>query len=315
MWRPEIPDVLTRIGRSYVALVAAALLLGLMISPVVSGWLTTEGEVAVVPLEGSIDGSTATTVTGMLERARNDPGVEAVVLRVNSPGGSASASETIYLEVLRTADEMPVVTSVDSSAASGAYYSSLPSDEIYAKPSSFIGSVGVVMQMPQNPGSVEGVITTGPNKLNAGDERDWYYRIETAKRAFVGSVMKHRDDDLNITREEVEYAKLYSGPTAVENGIADEIGGLDAAAEKAAELAGMESYSVTRMRRDGIVRFISRSNYVASDASEKKLVDPSYITGVDTRTEFPNPVMLPPELVSGNSTRTWETAEVENATR
>jgi len=275
----RIRALLARIARSYVLFVVIGLVVGLAVAPVAWDATSSEGTVAVVPVSGTIDGSTAAGVSSMLQQARADPDVKAVVLLVNSGGGGAAASEELYLQTKRTTNEMPLVTSVDASAASGAYYTIAPSDHIYAKPASTIGSVGVLATTPQELEPTDLVATTGPNKLTGGDDREFNYILESLGNAFVGAVFEQRGDELSLSRSELEQARIYSGTQAVQNGMADSIGGRQAAVEHAASEAGLDSYDVRVMRPDGTARFLSRSNYVASTAPNKTMVSASYLYG------------------------------------
>jgi protease-4 len=235
----------------------------------------------------------------MLHEARTDPSIDAVVLVSNSPGGAASASETLYLEVSRTAEQMPVVASVDAMAASGSYYAIAPTDHIYAKPSSLVGSVGVFVTKPTDPQPLDQVVASGPKKLSGGNERDWSYKTESLRRAFVGAVFESRGDALTISRQELSKANLVTGAQAVRNGMADDIGGTSEAISDAARRAGLDDYRVKVLRPDGGSVFISRTNYVASDAADKRLVSPTYFVGtLGEDPTVPNVLMLPPSVVA-----------------
>ncbi|MFC3478698.1 S49 family peptidase [Halobacterium litoreum] len=205
-----------------------------------------DGKVAVVELHGTITGDSASAVVQNLREARQNASIEAVVLDVNSPGGTASASEQLYLAVKRTAGEMPVVTSVTGTAASGSYYASAPTDHIFVTPASVVGSVGVRATLPSQ-GVPPGEVVTGPDKGSGSTPDEVRQRVETLRRAFVGSVMAERGDELELSREEVSHAKVYAGARGVNNGLADEIGGIDAAISTAAEDAGLNDYDVVRM--------------------------------------------------------------------
>jgi protease-4 len=234
---------LTRV-QSYALVVAAAILLSAVLAPVAHDRATApDGTVAVVSVEGFISSSSVTAVQEDLREARENESIDAVVLNVDSPGGSAAASEQLYLSVQRTAEVMPVVASVKSTGASGAYYAMLPARDIYVTPASIVGSVGVRGAAPGP--SLPGEIRSGPDKASAtADQRR--AQIETLQRAFVGSVMKHRSDDLDLSRTEVAHAKVYTGARAVDNGMADEIGSTPEAVEQAAQAAGLEDYDVVR---------------------------------------------------------------------
>jgi protease-4 len=275
----RIRALLTRIARSYVLFVVIGVVVGLALAPVAWNATSSEGTVAVVPVAGTIDGGTSAGVSAMLQRARSDSDIKAVVLLVNSGGGGAAASEEMYLQTKRTAQQMPVITSVDASAASGAYYTIAPSDHIYAKPASTVGSVGVLATTPTALEPTAIISTTGPNKLTGGDDREFNYILESLGNAFVGAVFEQRGDELELSRTELEQARIYSGAQAVQNGLVDSIGGRQAAVEHAANEAGLDNYDVRVMRPDGTARFLSRSNYIASTAPNKTMVSADYLYG------------------------------------
>jgi protease-4 len=256
------------------------------------------GTVAIVPVSGGIDGDTAASVTVQLQQARQDPDVDAVVLLANSPGGGASASETLYLEVARTAEQMPVVASVDALAASGAYYAAVPADRVYTKPSSLVGSVGVFTSTPNQLQPIDEVIASGPDKLSGGSQRDWLYKTESLRRAFVGAVYENRGENITLSRAELSQAGLYTGAQAVDRGLADEIGGLSAAIRDAAQRADLEDYDVEVLRGDATATFLTRAAFVASDAPDKRMVEPGYFVGSPADAAAPNVVMLPPSVVA-----------------
>ena len=272
---------------TYAGVVILALVVGLLVAPVAASVALSgsSGTVAVVPVEGGIDGETATALTATLERLRADPDVDAVVLLMNSPGGSAPASEEMYLEADKTAAEMPVVTSVDAIAASGAYYTAVGTDRIFVKPSSTIGSVGVIFPPPDQIEPSDSLITTGPAKRSGGSERAWKYNTQSIKRAFVAAVMRGRGDALDLSRTEVASAQVFTGVQAVDNGIADEVGGTRDAVEYAANEAGVSRYDVR----------VTRAAYLASDAPDRELVSGRYFVG--EQGGFPNVLMLPPSVV------------------
>ncbi|MFB6160053.1 MAG: S49 family peptidase [Haloferacaceae archaeon] len=287
--------MLGRAARSYVVFVAIGLVIGLTLAPVAFQATTTDGTVAVVPLAGTIDGGTSADVTSMLQRARNDPDIDAVVIVANSGGGGAAASEELYLQTKRTAEEMPVVASVDTAALSGAYYTIAPSDRIFVKPASLVGSVGVLANAPTDvePNSI--VATTGPNKLAGADDREFYYILESLGNAFYNAVEAGRGSRLQLSRTELAQARLYSGTQAVQNGMADEVGGRQAAIAHAAEQADLDNYDVKVMRPSGSVQFLSRGNYLGADVPNKTMVGPDYVTGEESA--GPTFLMLPASYV------------------
>jgi len=115
--------------------VVLAVVAGLVVAPSVYGAVTgPDGTVAVVEIDGSIDSATAQHVEDNLREARNNDSIEAVVLEVDSGGGLPAQSERMYAAVDRTASVMPVIATVDTLGASGAYLAIAPADKIYVAP-------------------------------------------------------------------------------------------------------------------------------------------------------------------------------------
>lgn len=229
----------------YVIVVIVALLVGLALAPAVSSVAPddepTEPSVAVLTLRGGTSAENVNPVIEDLRELRANESVEAVALRINSPGGPIHPTEELYLAVNRTAQEMPVVAYVEGLAASGGYYGIAPADAIYVKGTSEIGSVGVVVQAPLS--AVEDAalqtgtyLRTGPDKAQIGKDQI-RQDLERFQSSFVGSVMRHRADELTMGREGVSQGAVYLGSQAVQNGFADEIGDLYSAIERAASLS------------------------------------------------------------------------------
>lgn len=241
----------------YVIVVVVAILVASVLSPVAWTLMQSVGdeeaqpEVAVITLRGGTSPGNVAVVSDQLRDARNSPSVEAVVLRIDSPGGAVTSSEEFYLAVNRTAAEMPVVAYVEGLAASGGYFGIAPADAIVVKPSSAVGSIGVVASitpsMLEDSNAVNSrVMQTGPDKAVTSVDRIRDV-LELLQNSFTNTVVKHRGDELTLTREEVEHGKVYRGTEAVENGFADEIGSLESAIEHAAEQSEDidEEYDVT----------------------------------------------------------------------
>jgi protease-4 len=310
----SIWSALRRIATSYVLFVVIGAVVGLTVAPLAYNTATaSDGTVAIVPIDGGIDGNTASAYTDMMQQARQNSDIEAVVVVSNSGGGSASASETMYLQTKRTAQRMPVVASVDGAAASGAYYTIAPARVIYAKPASVVGSVGVLGTLPQDLEPNDIVGTTGPNKLSGFDNREFFSVLESLRRAFVGAVYESRGDRIQLTRAELSQGQIYSGSQGVENGLVDEIGDRQAAIERAADEANLESYEVRTLRPDGqTFRFVSRNNYLASDAPNKEMVDFEYFAGEPGT--GPTFLMMPGSYVSSSWDLTTSGTVDTNAT-
>jgi protease-4 len=229
----------------YAVVIAAALVTVAVLAPALASVVqTTESSdptVSVITLRGGTGDQNVNSVTEDLREARTNASVEAVVLRIDSPGGPVDSSEEFYLAVNRTASEMPVVAYVEGSAASGGYFGISPADEILVKPSSRVGSIGVIVSAPLSAVERAGqqsetFVRSGPDKAQIskdGIRED----IEVLQAAFVGTVMQHRGDELTLTEEGVASGDVYLGAEAVENGFADSVGDLSAAIERAAALS------------------------------------------------------------------------------
>lgn len=222
--------------------------------------------VAVVVAEGEIvdgEGEPGTiggeTTSALIRQAREDDNVKAVVLRVNSPGGSVFPSELIRREVeLTKAAGKPVVVSMGNLAASGGYWISMNADRIYADPSTITGSIGIFglfFNVPEAMGKVglntDGVGTTW--LAGAFDPaRPLDPRVGTmiqdvlnsGYHDFISKVAKARDQDIAAI-DQIARGRVWSGAQAKQHGLVDDFGGLDAAVADAAKRAKLDE-SVTR---------------------------------------------------------------------
>ncbi len=232
----------------YVGVIITAIIAGTVVSPYVtqavgSAVTANQNTIAVIEIDGRMTIDTAETVSNQLYAARQDTSVKAVVLRVNSPGGTISAAESVYMAVNATAQQKPVVASVGGIAASGGYFSLLPAERIYTTPGAPVGNVGVIGVRPAEDGAEERIVS-GPDKIRGGTKDDFRRQVQSLQREFVGTVMFHRKDELTISRTQVAHAKVYIGGRAVQNGLADRIGSHHDAIAHAAARAGINRYSI-----------------------------------------------------------------------
>jgi protease-4 len=198
----------------------------------------------------------------LLREARQDDEIRAVVLRVDSPGGSVLASEQIYREVLALKkDGKPVVVSMSDVAASGGYYIAAAADQIIASPNTITGSIGVFAQIPTFSRSlaklginVDGIGTTplsGATQLDRPLSPDAgrlvQITVDHAYEEFLARVAKGRGK----TREAIDaiaQGRVWSGVDAKQQGLVDRLGGYDDAVREAASRAGLKgSYGVRRI--------------------------------------------------------------------
>lgn len=256
------PDAAGRSLAVYGIVVVAAVLIGTVLAPYAWGAVADSGPsnaIAVVDVSGSITGDSVESLRDTLQDVRANESIEAVVLRVDSPGGTVTASESLYMEVRDTAEEMPVVAYVDGYAASGAYYGIVPTDHIVTKPGTLVGSIGVYARVPGT--APDTYVRSGPDKGLRGTLDDVRRRVEQFQRSFLDTVMAHRGEEISLSRAELAHGKVYSGATAVSYGLADEVGDIDTAIAHAAKAANLgENYQV--VERDvttGSVIILSQS--------------------------------------------------------
>lgn len=222
-----------------------------------------EANIAVIYASGEIVDSetseeciTSAKIVKAMEEARTNSDIKAVVFRVNSPGGSATESEIIYDELLKLKAEKPVVVSMGGYAASGGYYISCPSNYIIAEPTTITGSIGVFGLMI-NPSklikntlaiNVETVSTNKHGDFESGLSSKDSYEMEVLQRSvenIYSIFIQHVADGRNMTTAQVDsiaQGRVWTGVSAKKLGLVDELGGLDAAISKAAELADLASY-------------------------------------------------------------------------
>ena len=220
-------------------------LLGLILGGLFSIMVIPRPNIAIITISGPILNQAYTDdILDRLQYARDDNKVKAVVLRIDSPGGGASATEQIYLDVLRLRQQKPVVTSIGTMAASGGYYVAVASNFIYAEPTSQVGGIGAFVSLPQREELDEDVGTTGPFKATGRSRRKAVGHLEMVRQEFVEAVMSQRGDRLKVSEEELSRAEIHVGVETLRYGLIDDIGTRTAAIEKAASLAGLRNYGV-----------------------------------------------------------------------
>ena len=224
------------------------------------GQRSSEGHVAVLYAEGGIvtgEGDSGQVggdrIGRLIRQLRQKPETKAIVLRVNSPGGSALASEVIQHE-LRLAQEagIPVVVSMGSVAASGGYWISAYANRIYAQPNTITGSIGVIgmFMNAQDLGKRHGVsfdtvktarfadslnVTRPKTEEEMGIIQSW---VDETYDAFLRKVSEGRGLPLERVKE-IAQGRVWSGSDALEIGLVDELGGLEEAIAHAGDLAGL----------------------------------------------------------------------------
>ena len=213
----------------------------------------TSGDSSASPFTGT--GAGSDEIIKLIDRAVADDSIKAIVLRVNSPGGSAAASQEIYDAVVRAKAEKKVVVSMADLAASGGYYISCPADAIYANPATATGSIGVITKYVNYQGLM-GKLGVKTETIKSGKLKDMFSPTEPLSdearavmksiimdiyEQFVTAVAEGRKGKL--TRAEVlklADGRIYSGTQAKQLKLIDELGGMEEALHGAAKLAGIE---------------------------------------------------------------------------
>ena len=248
--------------------------------------------VAVVELTGVIGVRLhARDFTHLVRQIRRNPRYKAVVVDIDSPGGSAFASEDIYLSIRKLAEAKPVVTAIRGMGASGGYMAACAGERIWALPSSVVGSIGVITARPM----VEDLL-----------EKVGVEMLVTKKGRLkdMGSVFREPTDEERVKEEELlegifsrfleivgesrpgleagrlrdlATGEVYLGSKAVELGLVDELGGLDDAVAWAADRAGITARtSVLRPRRSLAQMIFSRAANAMVDSVTAELLERAY---------------------------------------
>ena len=282
-------------------------------------------KIAVVYAEGGIsDGSAeepGSIIDGpyvrMLRKIRNDDKIKALVLRINSPGGSVMASENILREVqLCKAAGKPVVVSMGDVAASGGYYIACQADSIFAEESTITGSIGVFGLVPILDKTLRNKIGITFDSVRTAKYSAFgtiFYdfspeeshmiqdEIDRIYDDFLGRVAKGRNMSVEQVNE-IAQGRVWPGRKAKEIGLVDDVAGLDRAIAAAASLAGLEKYSTTEYPRtktglqqllekigsdkpkdDEITGYLARRHLGANYPLYKELRDMSRNTGIQAR--------------------------------
>jgi protease-4 len=218
--------------RTWLLWIVLPLLIGILVASAIP-----RPVIGIIRLDDAIYSFTARDMIAQINYAIEHPEVRAVVLAFDSPGGTVVDTEAVYMELARLREKKPVVTAINAMAASGAYYLSVNTDYIFAKPTSMVGNVGVIGYLPPTPFIYEEIISTGPYKL-WGSPRDSEMRqIEMIKQGFFEAVTLGRGDRLKIGPETLLTGRIWPGTEAEDLGLIDELGTETDAFNKAAELA------------------------------------------------------------------------------
>jgi protease IV len=231
---------------------------------------TSRPHIAVLPAEGAIameaggalqsGGITARAIGKTLRRLKNDDSIKAVVLRIDSPGGSALASDLIWHELRELKKKKPLVVSVGGMAASGGYYMACAADKIYSEPTSIVGSIGVfggkivlssaleelgvhTETFPASPAPGAGARASSQSPFSTWDDAT-REKIRTGMQSVYDLFISRVVDGRKMPREKVEeiaQGRIWSGKQGLERGLVDELGGVTDAIRHARKLADLPS--------------------------------------------------------------------------
>jgi len=238
-------------------------LLLLVVAPLLVGWWLAQGlvpqpVVGIIRLNSDIWAGSARLAMAQIEAARQDPSIKAVVLQLDSPGGGVAATQALYLELQSLRREMPVVSSIDGMAASGAFYVAMATDPIYVKPSSSVGNVGVWGFIPPELDVSDVILTSGPFKLTASNRTEFLRWIEGIKQEFLATVFSQRGERLNISWVDLSQGLVYSGRESLRLGLIDHLGSQTEAIATAAELASIVHHEVIDLEARVIDELLER---------------------------------------------------------
>lgn len=222
-------------------------------------------KILVIPIKGEISGSTSKgliftkpsmiqEVVSQLKQAEKDKAIKAIILKIDSPGGTVTASDILYHEILafKKRTGVKLVAAMMDVAASGGYYIALPADFILAHPTTITGSIGVIFMQPKVNNLMEkigvglDINKSGKNKdmgspfRNTTDEERKLFQDLTDElgKRFINLVSINRKLEKN-QRVEISTARIYLAPKALELGLIDKIGYLDDAISETKKLAGL----------------------------------------------------------------------------
>jgi len=210
-------------------------------------------KIALIRVEGVILDSRE--VIHELRRYQKDPDIKAILVRIDSPGGAVAPSQEIYdeLKKIQASGKKKVISSMGSVAASGGYYIASATQLIFANPGTLTGSIGVIMELTNVEGllqkiGVESVtIKSGKNKdvgspfrkMNADERALLQNVLDDVHSQFIEAVAEGRSLDIETVRALAD-GRIFSGRQAKAVGLVDQLGSLEAALEKTAELAGIQ---------------------------------------------------------------------------
>jgi len=232
-------------------------------------------KIVVIGIDGTISGqwqgnlfapsrNQVADVVAQLDLARQDEDVRAILLRINSPGGSVTASDQIHREILEFKKDtgLPVIAALMDTAASGGYYVAMAADEVVAHPTTITGSIGVIMQTMNVEGMFE-LVGLKQNVFKTGAFKDMgspYRPVSDEERALFDGILADMQGQFidvidagrpDMSRAEIEPladGRVFTAQQALDSGLVDRIGYLDDALERARAAAGIRDANIISYR-------------------------------------------------------------------
>ncbi len=223
---------------------------------------SSHAHIGVVEVEGVIMDSQNTIE--LLQKAEEDKQIEAIILRVNSPGGAVGPTQEIYEEIVRIDKKKPIYASFGTIAASGGYYIGSATRKIWATPGCLTGSIGVIMEFMDMSKLYE-FAKVSPQTVKAGrykdagnparsltpEETDMMNKlIAGVHQQFIGDILKRRGDRIKGDIKELAQGQIFSGESAKEHGLVDEMGSL--------WTAGREIHKTLKTKDEFALKFIKK---------------------------------------------------------
>lgn len=236
------------------AAVAVALGVAVLVSVLVLGsWGQKQQveppKIVLVPIDSVLVDSYVSGLVADLVKLAQRPDVAGVIFVINSPGGTVSATETLYSAVRGLNKTKYAV--VSGLAASGAYYVAVATEKIYSTPSGWVGSIGVVAVLwPEQYlyDLPDYIYTTGPMKYHGRDLTEFYNDVERIRMNFVAAVLRGREGRIKVDAAVFETAAIFPASEALEMGLIDEIGGVFDAVRDMAKKLKLERYVVVSLK-------------------------------------------------------------------
>ncbi len=260
----------------------------------------TKNKIAVIYAEGEIESGKgdfqtigSEKLSKTIRKARSDSSIKAIVLRINSPGGSALASEIIWREIILAKKNKPVIVSMGSIAASGGYYIACPANKIFAQPYTLTGSIGVFGVIPNFKKFFSDKLGITFDYVNTNKHSDYisvvrgmdpYEKlvlqnsIERIYETFINHVAESR----NMTPTYVDsigQGRIWNGIDAKKIGLIDEIGGIEDAILEAAKMSGITDYNIIALpeHKDPFTKIIDELTGSLPEEIIKKQLGEAYI--------------------------------------